>query len=229
MTSIPIPILTLNLLDVKIPNNTELMTIFYNGMRALAEENKELFEREDIPIDIFHNDRIAYSGIQFTRYREAASFTAIGEKEVKAIELWYMLFQKSIGNVEQNHQLIGEKYIPCITEKYQNYKTDNILIKKEIADEIALLKSSFAVRDRLEKYLYGNIKAFLVRVAGMEVSTDDFISVKVKRYSKKGMRNTYHGGKLPAYEIDFAVNVYLPQTLRLGQAVSLGYGDIKHA
>lgn len=223
-----IPILTLHLLDVKIPKSTEMMTAFYNGMRALAEENKELFEKEDIPIDIFHNDRIEYSGIQFTRYLGAASFTAIGVKEVRAIELWYMLFQKSIGNVDQNHQLIGEKYIPCITKKYQNYTTDNILIKKEIADEIDLLKSSFAVRDRLEKYLYGNIKAFLVRVAGMEIGTDDFISVKVKRYSKKGIGYTYHGGKLSAYEIDFAVNVYLPQTLRLGQAVSLGYGDIKH-
>jgi hypothetical protein len=224
-----IPILTLHLLDVKIPNNTKMMTEFYNGMRALAEENEEVFKNEEIPIDIFHNDKIAYSGIQFTRYKEAASFTAIGKKEVRAIEIWYELFKKSIGKIDQNHQLIGEKYIPCMTKKYYNYTALNILLKKEIGEDIALLKNSFAVRDRLEKYLYGNIKAFLVRVAGMEFDNDDFISVKVKRYSKKGIRNTYHGGKLPAYEIEFAANVYLPQTLRLGQAVSLGYGDIKHS
>jgi len=90
----PIPILILNLLEVKIPNNTRLLTSFYNGMRDLAEDNSELFEQEEIPIDIFHNDKIEYSGIQFTRYKEAASFTAIGVKEVRAIEIWYRLFSR---------------------------------------------------------------------------------------------------------------------------------------
>lgn len=224
----PIPILTLNLLDVKIPANTRMKTAFYNGMRALAEENKAMFDKEDIPIDIFHNDKIVYSGIQFTLVRGAASFTAVGEKEVRAIELWYELFRQSIGNIAQNTQFIREQYIPCITEKYYRYFTDNILIKKEIAEEIAALKSSFAIRDRLEKYLYGNIKAFLIRVAGMQLTEADYISVKVNRYQAQSQQHTFHGGKLPAYEIHFATNVYLPQTLRLGQSVSLGYGQIIH-
>ncbi len=223
-----IPILTLHLLDVPIPDSTRMMTVFYNGMRALAGEHHELFEREGIPVDIFHNDKIAYSGIQFTRYRGAASFTAVGEKEVKAIDIWYKLFQESIGHAPQNEQIIREVYFPAITEKYHRYLTDNMLVKKEIDDEIVSLKSSFAVRDRLEKYLYGNIKAFLVRVAGMELSENDFISVKVNRYERNEPKNTYHGGMLPAYKIDFSVNVYLPMTLRLGQSVSLGYGDIIH-
>jgi len=223
-----IPILTLNLLDVKIPASTRLMTVFYNGMLDLAAENKTLFEKENIPLDIFHNDKIAYSAIQFTRYRGAASFTAVGEKEVRAMDIWYGLFQQSIGLVAQNTQIIREQYIPAITEKYYRYVTGNILIKKEIAEEIALLKSNFAVRDRLEKYLYGNIKAFLIRVAGMELSEADYISVKVNRYQVHNPQNTYHGGKLPAYEIYFDANVYLPLMLRLGQSVSLGYGEIWH-
>ncbi len=223
-----IPILTLHLLDVTIPDNTRLRTAFYNGMLALAEENKELFEKELIPIDIFHNDQIAYSGIQFTLYRGAASFTAVGEKEVRAIEIWYELFKNSIGNVPQNIIRSYEQYIPEITQIYYHYHTDNLLVKKEITEEIASLKSQFAISDRLEKYLYGNIKAFLIRVAGMEVGENDFISVKVNSFKKSGLKTTYHGGKLHAYEIDFVANVYLPHCMRLGQAVSLGYGEITH-
>lgn len=223
-----LPILTLNLLDVKIPASKSLMTAFYNGMLSLAEENRALFEKENIPLDIFHNDTIAYSGIQFTLYKGAVSFTAVGEKEVKAIELWHGLFQESIGYIPQNTVQIREQYIPCLTEKYQYYVTENILVKKEITDEIATLKSIFAKRDRLEKYLYGNIKAFLIRVAGMELTESDYISVKVKRHRIKGPEETFHGGKLRAYEIHFSTNVYLPQTIRLGQSVALGYGEIKH-
>lgn len=223
-----VPIFTLHLLDVKIPDNTRLRTAFYNGMLALAEENKELFEKEMIPIDIFHNDQIAYSGIQFTLFRGAASFTAVGEKEVKAIEIWHELFKNSIRNAPQNVIKIHEQYIPEITQKYYHYHTDNLLVKKEIAEEIASLKSTFAISDRLEKYLYGNIKAFLIRVAGMEIGENDFISVKANSYVKRGLKNTYHGGKLPAYEIDFVANVYLPLCMRLGQSVSLGYGEVTH-
>jgi len=225
---VSISILTLRLLDVKIPNNKKLMTIFYNGMLKLTEENSDLFTNEDIPIDIFHNDRIEYSGIHFSRYNGAVEFTALGDKEVRALEIWYCLFHNSINNVIQNIQKIYEVYLPVLTERYIYYTATNLLIKKEIAGEIEEQKNSFAVSDRLEKYLYGNIKAFLILVAGMNLGANDFISVKVRRFEKKGLKNTFHGGKLQAYDIEFSANVYLPQTLRLGQAVALGYGKIMH-
>jgi len=223
-----LPILTLHLLDVKIPANTRLMTAFFNGMRDTAEANKALFDQEDIPADIFHNDKVAYSGIQFTLYRGGASLTAVGHKEVRALELWYGLYKIETGDAGQNTLRIYEQYFPAITARSIQYHTANMLLKREIADEIEVLKSRFAVHARLEKYMYGNIKAFLVRVAGMELTGQDFISVKVQYCKDLGPKSTYHGGKLTAYEIKFTANVYLPQTLRLGQAVSLGYGNICH-
>ena len=224
----PLPILTINLLDVKIPANSSLMTAFLNGMRDVAVENQVLFESEGIPADIFHNDKIAYSGVQFTNIRGFASITAVGPKEVRALELWYEIFRKSIGNPEQNTLIIKEQFIGQITKVYLNYKADSLLLKSEIGYEIENLQNQFAIHDRLEKYLYGNIKAFLVRVAGMEIGEHDYISVKVHKYKYHGLKSTFHGGKLPAFDIYFSTNVTLPHTLRLGQAVSLGYGNVVH-
>lgn len=223
-----LPILTINLLDVKIPANSRLMTAFLNGMRDVAVENQALFESEGIPADIFHNDKIAYSGIQFTSFKGAASITAVGQKEVKALELWYEIFQKNIGHPEQNTLIIREQFIGQITKDYLNYKAGSLLLKSEIGYEIESLQNQFAIHDRLEKYLYGNIKAFLVRVAGMEIGEHDYISVKVHKYKYHGLKPTFHGGKLPAFDIYFSTNVTLPHTLRLGQAVSLGYGNVIH-
>ncbi len=223
-----VPILTINLLDVNIPANSRLMTAFLNGMREVAVENQELFESEGIPTDIFHNDRIAYSGIQFTSYRGAASVTAVGQTEVKALEMWYEIFKKNIGNQKQNTLIIREQFVGRITNEYLNYKAKNLLLKSEIGYEIGHLQNQFAIYDRLEKYLYGNIKAFLVRVAGMVIGEHDFISVKVHRYKSLGLKPTFHGGKVPAFDLYFSTNVTLPHTLRLGQAVSLGYGNVVH-
>jgi hypothetical protein len=229
MTTVnPLPILTLNLLDIKLPANSRLMSAFLNGMREIARENKELFETHEIPTDIFHNDNIAYSGIQFTTVKQAVCITAIGYKEVKALELWYDLFLQNTGNTVQNTVITREQYVGMIANDYYGYRIDSILLKSEIGREIEQLNNHFAVKDRLEKYLYGNIKAFLVRVAGMQIDDNNFISVKVANYKNRGLKPTFHGGKLPAFDIRFAVNVYLPHTLRLGQAISLGYGSVFH-
>ncbi len=224
----PLPILSINLLDIKLPANSRLMSAFLNGMRDIALENKDLFDAHQISTDIFHNDNIAYSGIQFTTVKQAVCITAIGHVEVKALELWYDLFLQNTGNTVQNTVITREQYLAKITTDYAGYRIDSMLIKSEIGQEIEQLNNQFAVIDRLEKYLYGNIKAFLVRVAGMQISEKDFISVKVSKYKNIGLKPTFHGGKLPAYDIRFNVNVYLPQTLRLGQAVSLGYGRVYH-
>lgn len=223
-----LPILTLNLLDVKISENSSMMTAFINGIRETATENKDLFEQEDIPVDIFHNDKITYSGVQFTRYHGAFSVTGVGYKEVRAVEIWYRLFQKNTGGMRQNSLTIKEEYIPELTKEYLTYEVSKILLKSEIAEELKTLKNEFAINDRLEKYLYGNIKAFLIRVAGMELCEDDFISVRVKSYKSLGLFPTFHGGKLAAFDIYFSANVLLPHCLRLGQSVSLGYGNVYH-
>lgn len=224
-----IPILTINLVDIQINKTIPGITDFYNHeVLALILKNEKEFLKKNLSITLFHNQEVKYPGIQFTLYCGAASFTAFGHKETDALMLWYRIFRKEHKIKNGNEVIISETYNPILTNNYINYRTVNLLLKKEIGLEVKEIKSSFAVRDRLEKYLYGNIRAFLENIAGMEFSDEDFISVKVNNYDKKGFKPTYHGGKLMAYGIDFAVNVYLPQTLRLGQAVSLGYGDIKH-
>jgi len=224
----PTKILTINLFDIKVPNNVKLFLNFLNGAKDLARENKALFDKEDIPIDIFHNKEITYSGIQFSRYKGSASFTAIGEKEVIALQLWYDLFQKNTEIPLLNTQIINETYTPILGQDFYYYKLSNFLVKKEIHNEIKGLKNQLAKIDRLEKYLYGNIRTFLEHHLGYEFQKDDFISVKIDSFTNNGFKDTYHEGSLKAYLIKFKTNVYLPQTLRLGQSAALGYGIVQH-
>jgi hypothetical protein len=221
-------ILTINLLDIKVPDNVVLFSNFLNAAKDLIREHKQLFEKENIPINIFHNESINYSGIQFSRYKGAASFTAIGNKEAKALELWFDLFNKESELSIKNIQIISETYYPKIGDWLYKYEITDLLLKKELARELTELKDKFARVNRLEKYLYGNIKRFLFGHLEAGINENDFISVRVISYRFTGKRPTYHGGSLSAYNIKFQANVYLPQTLRLGQSTALGYGSTFH-
>ncbi len=224
----PTPILNINLFDIKIPDNVVLYSQFLNEAKDLARNHKALFDEKEIPIDIFHNCSIAYSGIQFSRYLGSACFTAIGKKEVEALRLWYKLFIENSQIPVLNTRVTNEVYYPEITNNLINYSVNDILLKKEIHDEIKGLTNQFAKSDRFEKYLYGNIKSFLQRQLGMHIGEKEYISVKVQEFSSSGYRPTYHGGSLAAFRIKFCTNVYLPHILRLGQAVALGYGLVMH-
>jgi hypothetical protein len=222
------PIQTINMLDIKVPDNVVLFSNFLNAAKDLAFEHKELFEKESIPTDIFHNEEVNYSGIQFSRYMGAASFTAIGKKEVKALELWFDLFKKKSELPVQNIQIIKEIYYPKIDEQLYSYSITDLLLKKELSEELKELKNKFARINRLEKYLYGNIKRFLFGHLEADINENDFISVRITGHKYAGKRPTYHGGSLSAFHIKFQTNVYLPQTLRLGQSTALGYGSTFH-
>lgn len=222
------PIKTINLLDIKAPGNVALFSNFLNAAKDLAREHKQLFEKEDIPINIFHNEGVNYSGIQLSGHKGAASFTAIGKNEVKALEIWFELFKRTSELPVQNVQIINEIYYPKIGEHLYQYNVTDLLIKKELTVELKELKNKFARTDRLEKYLYGNIKRFLFGHLEADINENDYISVRITGYQYAGKRHTYHGGLLSAYHIQFQTNVYLPQTLRLGQSTALGYGSTFH-
>lgn len=222
------PILTIRLIDIKVPQEVKLFSNFLNSANDLARENKILFKKAGIPVDIFHNEEVAYSGIQFSRYLGSASFTALGVQEVKALELWYELFKKNTKIPLQNTQTIKETYVPLIADKFYKYHLSQILIEKKIGDELKKLTNKLAKIERLEKYLYGNIMRLVTGHLGYEMTENDYISVRVNKIAPAGVKDTYHGGMLQAYIINFKTNIYLPQTCRLGQATALGYGLVQH-
>jgi len=225
----PTKILTINLFDIKVPNKVKFFSNFLNGAKDLAREHKDLFAKKNIPIEIFHNDNIAYSGIQFSRHLGAAQFTAIGNKEVKALKLWYKLFKQNKELPLTNTQIIKETYQFRISTKNFKYAIATILLRKEVHKELQKLEILQEKISRLQGYLLGNIKTtFLDQHLNIDV-TDVFVKINIIDFKKKNtVLSTYHGGKLVAYQIKFTSNVYLPHTLRLGQAVALGYGTVKH-
>ena len=224
-----IPIYTLRLLDISIPDDPDVIKLLLNGAKDLAKEHKRAFKKNGIKPDIFHNDDVKYSGIQLSRYQGAPEWTAIGVKEVKALKTWFKLFKKQSDIKLKNIVEIKEKYTPEYLKYRKKYHTGTLLISDDIAKELNNTEDKFAVYDRMEKYLYGNIIRFLKHI-GFEHNTDKkFIKVTVINLrSHKKAKRVYHKHKKTAFAVTFTCNFRLPQTVRLGQSTALGYGKVRH-
>ncbi len=222
-------ILTIRLLDIKIPNDPDLYKLFLNGAKDLAAEYKKTFKKKGIKPQIFHNDDVKYSGIQLGRYQGSVEWTAIGEKEVKALKLWYKLFKKQSDIKLKNTVKITEKYTPEYLHYRKKYLAKALLINDDLAKELNDTKDKFAKYDRLEKYLYGNIMRFFNHI-GLEHTKDKgFIKINIENvrgYNKA--KKVYHKNKKTAFDIVFTCNFRLPQMVRLGQSTALGYGTVRH-
>lgn len=224
-----IPILTLRLLDIKIPNEPDTKKLLLNGAKDLAREHKKLFVKKGIDINIFHNDDIQYSGIQLGRYQGAVEWTAIGKDEVKAIKLWYKLFRKQSELMLENTVEIKEKYTPAFLKYQKKYQTKPFLINDDVAKELNDIDDKFARIDRLEKYLYGNFMPFFKHLGVEHDRNTNFLKITVVNIKNHNRSlPVYHQNKKTALDIIFKCNFRLPQTLSLGQSTALGYGKVQH-
>jgi len=224
-----IPIYTIRFLDIIIPDNPDMTNLLLNGAKDLAKENKKLFKKKGIKPEVFHNDDIKYSGIQLSRYQGSPEYTAIGIVEVRALKLWYKLFKKDIDIVLKNTVKIQEQYTPEYLNYRKKYFVKKLLINDNLAKELNKIADKFAVYNRLEKYIYGNIMRFLKHIEFEHNPEQKFIEVKIqniKRYSKA--QKVYHQNKKTAFDIRFTCNFRLPQMVSLGQSTALGYGRVEH-
>lgn len=225
----PTPILTLRLLDIRLSRDPNIIKSQLNGAKDLARGHKDLFDAQDIDIQIFHNDDIKYSGIQLGSYRGVPEWTAIGEKEVKALETWYDILKKANHQPLENTVEIREYYTPAFIDIQKKYKIRSFLINDDLAKEFNEIKDKFARYDRMEKYIYGNIQSFFTHIGFVHDKNTNFLKITVLEMMNHPQKaQVYHHQKKSAFSITFLCNFRLPQTLRLGQSTALGYGKIGH-
>ena len=220
-----IPILTLRLLDIQIPNDPDTKKLLLNGAKDLAREHLKSFKKKGVDIQIFHNDNVQYSGIQLGRYQGAPEWTAIGKAEVKALKLWFQIFKKNNPHLLQNTVVIKENYTPAFLPYQKKYKISPLLISDSLAKQLNPIADKFAQFDRLEKYLYGNIQTFLAHIGFQHDKANNFLKITLlKANNYDHALPVYHQQKKTAFSVVFKCNFRLPQTLRLGQSTALGYG-----
>ena len=197
-----IPIFTLTLLDIEIPKKINLKTAFFKGMTDSLIENTEIFEGEKIPVDIFHNDRIEYSGIHFGETKGKPSITAIGTQEVKALKLWYKIIKEENKIPLNNTVEISETYTPTFINHLRKYRIRTLLISDDLAKELNGINDKFAKQDRLEKYLYGNIQRFMIHIGYEHNKESNFLKVTVTdMHYHDQTHKVYHDQKKTALDI----------------------------
>lgn len=198
------------------------------GARALAEEHLALFEKENIDPAIFHNDKIEYSAIQIGSFKGKTEWVAVGEKAVRALELWYGMFQKELPSSLQHVMEIREYYTPAFLSYMQAYRISPLLVKDDFAIKMRNVQDKFARFSMMEKYLYGNLQTFFEHISFAYDKEEHFLKIEVgDAYRLPKALPVYHGNKKTAFRVSFRCNFRLPYTLRLGQAVAIGYGKVQ--
>jgi len=224
------PILTIRLLDAVLPQKPYAKVNFLGAAKDLLREHQSLANSHGIDLQLFHNKNIGYSGIQLSRHRQSPEWTAIGEEAVQVLWFWYHLFQNENKDLHQNTIEIHERYTPCFLSKPQRYQIRPMLVNDAIAK--ALNKAPLDktdTKERLEKYLYGNIQRFLKFIGFQFQKEDHFLKIRVEKVQTYGQAfPVYHGQKKTGFDITFDCNFKLPHTLRLGQSTALGYGEVTY-
>ena len=220
-----IPTLTLRLLDVHIPADADTKSLLLNGAKDLARHHQKKFQKKNLSIDLFHNNKIQYSGIQLGRYQGCPEWTAIGKQEVKALKLWFKIFKTENAHLLQNVVIIKERYTPDFLPYQKRYKISPLLVSDKLAKNLNELEDKYARFDHLEKYLYGNIKNFMQHVGYNHDPNQHFLKVTMMDCLPFDRAlPVYHQQKKTAFRVRFKCNFRLPQIVRLGQSTALGYG-----
>ncbi len=225
----PIPTLTLRLLDIQMPNEPDTRKLLLNGAKDLLGAHTTRVNEEGINMDIFHNQNIVYSGIQLGRYQRSPEWTAIGGDAVKALQLWYQLFREESPHLLRNTVEIRENFTPEFLPYQKKYRVRPLLISDELAKSLNEITDKFMRYDRLEKYLYGNLMTFFQYIQFDFNKDRHFLKINVldAPFFNRALP-VYHQQKKTAFDIVFKCNFRLPQTLRLGQSTALGYGKVVH-
>ncbi|MBK6353845.1 MAG: hypothetical protein IPF46_10645 [Saprospiraceae bacterium] len=211
------------------PSDPDTTRLFLGGAKDLLKEHPHELALEKVDIQIFHNKEMQYSGIQLGRFQGSPEWTAIGYEAVKALELWYRLFQAGNTHLLQNTVRISECYTPSFLPYQKKYATYPFLVSDEVAKELNSMEDRFMRLDRLEKYLYGNLQTFFHHI-NYEYSKDaNYLKVSIidAAFYQQALV-VYHDQKKTAFRIVFKCNFRLPQTMRLGQSTAVGFGPIHH-
>ncbi len=223
----PIPTLTIRLLDKPLSNKPSTKKLLLNRAKDLIKSFPKQAKEAGVNVDIFHNRAIIYSAIQLGCYRGTPEWTAIGEPAVRALQFWYRLLQKESPMLLSNTIEIKEHYTPVFLSEQKNYQIQQMLVSDQLAKSLNAIHDKEIRYKRLEKYLYGNLQTFFKFIGYLHDKETHFLKVKV--LDSKGFKQAlpiYHHQKKTAFDLVFTCNFKLPQLFRLGQSTALGYGKV---
>lgn len=224
-----IPILTIRLLDIPIPDSHRAKKLFLGGAKDLLREHPQQLTERGIDIDLFHNKDVKYSGIQLSRWQGAPEWTAVGAASVAALRLWYELFCKQSPMPLKNTVEIREQYSPEFMPKLHRYHAPALLISDDLAKQLNNIDDAYLRNDKLERYLYGNIQTFLAHIGYTYEPNTHYLKVTLHDFQyARNPKPIFHDNIKTACNLHFSTNFRLPQTLRLGQATGIGYGRVWH-
>ena len=220
-----IPILTLRLLDCPLQASSKKWLL--NAAKDLLRPQEQMLKARGLDIDLFHNQEIRYSAIQLDNYQGTCEWTAVGMEAVALLEYWYELFKKEATVPLQNTVAIRETYVPGFLEDPKMYRIPALVISNNLAQDLSRLRFRQARIERMEKYLYGNIRTFLNHIGFEYDKGQYFLHVRI-REMKCLARSfpVFHRQRKTACALTFTCNFRLPQTLRLGQSTALGHGKV---
>ncbi|HHM20531.1 MAG TPA: hypothetical protein ENJ20_00785 [Bacteroidetes bacterium] len=224
-----IPITTLRLLDIKLPEERYAKVNFIGAAKDLIRKHSARADAPDIDPEIFHNKSITYSAIQLDRYMGVPEWSAYGDEAVEALWYWLELFREENPELLHNSLMVQEHYTPAFLPHLKKYRISPLLVSDSVSKELNAIMDKFARNDRMEKYLFGNLLVFFKHIGFENSKEQHFLKISVEDcYRLPRALPVYHGYKKSAYRVAFSCNFLLPQTLRLGQSTAIGYGKVIH-
>lgn len=226
---ISIPIMTIRLLDIELPQKQYSEINFIGAAKDLLRDQLDRTEAAGIDLNLFHNQEITYSSIQLDRYQGSPEWTGYGEQAIETLWFWLALFREQNPELLKNSVVIQEHYTPGFCDHQKKYQLQKILLSKSVKQELHRMRDPEKQHLRLKKYLYGNIQRFFTHISYSFDKSQHFLEVsihKIEPISRKSA--TFKEIQISPDNIYFSCNFRLPQTLRLGQSTALGYGKIIH-
>lgn len=229
MTPISIPIMTIRLLDLQLPREQYAEINFIGAAKDLLRDHAPRTQAAGIDLELFHNQEVTYSSIQLDRYQNVPEWTAYGEKAVETLWFWLSLFRERHPDLLKNSIVIQEHYTPTFLPQQNKYQLHQLVLSKSVSKELQYQRSPKKQKQRLEKYLYGNILRFLSHIGYSFDKDAFFLKVNVHNIHSDHRKVPIFKQQIKkARNLTFDCNFRLPQTLRLGQSTALGYGKLVH-
>jgi|AntRauTorckE5430_2_1112549.scaffolds.fasta_scaffold00369_12 hypothetical protein len=186
--------------------------------------------------DLFHNHKdddtfhYRYPLIQYKSVQQQATIICLGEA---TNVIHYFLGQPSITlRIGQRSEELSVDRVDMRQVLVQTWTTD---INYRISNWQALSQKNYVEWKQLEHESLAEQIAFLERIltgnilsacTGMGFQVNERLKVKIKKF-KAGQRLHFKGQQVITFNLDFAVNISLPDYIGLGKGASVGFGVLQ--
>lgn len=190
----------------------------------------QILEKKDI---LFHNHkeegfRYSYPLIQYKTIGKKAAIVCIGEGTNEIGELF---------NCKNKTLLIGDSSVELSLESINAYQTRILFSENKLSYTLrnwlplnSKNSSEYMAMDSyeerivyLEKILVGNILSF---AKGLNLRIENQINCKITNCSDPKLIK-HKGVRMMGFQVEFQINLVLPQYIGLGKASSHGYGILR--